>query len=80
MTSPQDGYITTEELVAFFGETSKGADAERNAKYWLQEIDGYGENDGYITLVLRHIRDMRQRSRCRHPHLTFSSFNSRKKC
>ena len=36
--------------MAFFGGTGTG-DAARNAGYWLQEIDGYGENDGYITLV-----------------------------
>ena len=39
------------ELVTFFGETGTKADAERNAKYWLNEMDGYGDNSGYITLV-----------------------------
>ena len=47
----QDGNITTEELLAFFGETGTKKDAARNASYWLKEIDGYSENDGYITLV-----------------------------
>ena len=51
MHAHQDGHITTEELVTFFGETATKADAVKNAKYWLQEIDGYGENNGYITLV-----------------------------
>ena len=48
----QDGCITTAELIAFFGETSKKADAIRNARYWLNEIDGFGDNTGFITLVL----------------------------
>merc|ERR1712187_134788 len=46
----EDGYITTEELVAFFGETVATGDAVKEARYWLNEIDGYGDNDGYITL------------------------------
>ena len=50
-TIPQDGYITTEELLAFFGETGTKRDAARNASDWLKEIDGYSKNDGYITLV-----------------------------
>ena len=49
--SPQDGYITTAELLLFFGETGTKKDAARNASDWLKEIDGYSENDGYITLV-----------------------------
>ena len=49
--SPQDGYITTAELLLFFGETGTKKDAARNASYWLKKIDGYSENDGYITLV-----------------------------
>ena len=47
----QDGYITTEELRAFFGETVAKGDAARTARYWLNEMDGYGDNSGFITLV-----------------------------
>ena len=49
--SLQDGNITTEEFLLFFGETGTQKDAARNARYWLKEIDGYGKTDGYITLV-----------------------------
>ena len=36
----------------FFGDTGTNKnDAARDAAYWLKEIDGYGENNGYITLV-----------------------------
>ena len=52
---PQDGYITTAELIAFFGETGTKKCAVKNANYWLKEIDGYGENDGYITEVGWHV-------------------------
>ena len=53
--SLQDGNITTEELIAFFGETGTKKDVARNARYWLKEIDGYGKTDGYITLVGSHM-------------------------
>ena len=39
------------ELVTFFGETGTKEDAERNAKYWLNEMDGYGDKSGSISLV-----------------------------
>ena len=51
----QDGNITTEEFLLFFGETGTQKDAARNARYWLKEIDGYGKTDGYITLVGSHM-------------------------
>ena len=48
----QDGHITTEDLIAFFGETGTEKEGESNARYWLEQIDGYGHNFGYITQVL----------------------------
>ena len=47
----QDGHITTEDLIAFFGETGTEKEGESNARYWLEQIDGYGDNTGYITQV-----------------------------
>ena len=50
-TTPQDDNITTEELVAFFGETCADGDDVEKASYWLKKIDGYGDNAGSITMV-----------------------------
>ena len=49
---PQDGSIITEELIALFGETcADGDDVRQNAVYWMKQIDGHGDNTGFITLV-----------------------------
>lgn len=45
----KDGHITTEDLVAFFGETGTEKEGDSNARYWLEQIDGHGNNTGYIT-------------------------------
>ena len=50
-TISQDGRITTQELLAFFAEKGTIDDAARNARYWLEKIDGYGDTSGFITLV-----------------------------
>ena len=70
--SRQDGHITTKELVAFFGETAKKGDAVRTATYWLKEMDGYGDNSGYITIVRDDWIALRDSVICQlkpaHPH------------
>merc|ERR1719174_2011789 len=48
-TISQDGRITTQELLAFFAEKGTIDDAARNARYWLEKIDGYGDTSGCIT-------------------------------
>ena len=50
-TISQDGRITTQELLAFFAEKGTIDDAARNARYWLEKIDGYGDTSGCITKV-----------------------------
>jgi len=44
-----DGNITTDELLAFFSQVDKEKEAKRRAKFWLKEIDFYGDNSGYIN-------------------------------
>ena len=51
--TPQDGNITTDELLAFFSQVDKEKEAKRRAKFWLKEIDFYGDNSGYINPVSR---------------------------
>ena len=51
MTTPQDGRITKDELVAFFEKKRTHIEAERKAKHWLKLMDGCGDNSGYIDPV-----------------------------
>ena len=51
--TPQDGNITTDELLAFFSQVDKEKEAKRRAKFWLKEIDFYGDNSGYVDPVSR---------------------------